>query len=303
MISRNRTMSEPYVGSILTCGSVVLSEIFLFFLYLWIPIFWCLFSPLVQRRWKSDVFQPESNDIFYSVQNTFRPDTFRCDVKSANKTNKQTKVQIQQRFPDESLIKCSLSPSIYSTVAVCWLQNLNIEHQFCNLFPRGSGWNKRGTRSNVCKWQPNTPRRPFSRRSFLHTFTKVHVLLLAADTCEFMRQTCCHLLINPPSFAQWQSVSEAFKCYVKIGNFRVACSCWCGPEGHYVTFILPVEPSFPFVYHDDGASVSGYSWFHQAVKEGERSLVNVNVIHSSFSVFAEAFVSAWWMLCQRLLRF
>lgn len=50
------------------------------------PIFWCLFSSLVQRRWKSDVFQPESNDIFTDRQ--------RLDVKCANK---QRKVQIGRR--------------------------------------------------------------------------------------------------------------------------------------------------------------------------------------------------------------
>lgn len=39
------------------------SEVSLFSLPFY-QIFWCLFSLPVEHRWKSDVFQPESNDIF-----------------------------------------------------------------------------------------------------------------------------------------------------------------------------------------------------------------------------------------------
>lgn len=79
-------------------------------------------------------------------------------------------------------------------IAEC--EQITKEHQFCKFFSSELGWNWRGRRSDACEWQPN------ASRSLLHTFTPVRVLPPSADaTCWFMRQTCCHQLINPPWWA------------------------------------------------------------------------------------------------------
>lgn len=131
------------------------------------------------------------------------------------------------------------------------------------------------------------------------------------------RQTCCHHLLDPHNFTpvcQWQSANEAFKCSVNIRIFRGYKSYMnCGatrwlvlcPRGALYHLLSHTRSLPSKVNPDKGVFSTGYSWFQQAVKEAEGSVNGsaVNVIHGSFSVFAEAFVSSWWMLCQHLLRF
>lgn len=145
------------------------------------PIFWCLFSSLVQRRWKSNVF-PARIKWHFTPMKTHLGLTNK-DLMLNVQTNKQksrygkdflTRVWSDALFP----VRCRAQLLFVD----CKMWTNNKEHQFCNLFPSDLGWNRRGKHSNVCKWQPNSPRRLSCRRSLLPTFTTVHVLLLAAGS-------------------------------------------------------------------------------------------------------------------------
>lgn len=132
--------------------------------------------------------------------------------------------------------------------------------------------------------------------------SRYHVLVHATNALSSPNQSSqLHpgAALHQRKMCRWQSVNEAFK-FQELQQILadVSQGAITSPsqshKNHHSQLKLPVTKVFSSLVFPDSTRL----WKGAVVNRSAG-----NVMHSSFSLFAEAFVSSWWMLRQHLLRF